>query len=115
MKAPENFAQKVDGHIIKTGPFPGDYVYKLSADGSIGNQVWIYPQNPSSRNVILMEFNWEKQFYTVKVATSGVGEIFHTTLPAFDFVRTSQFLSFAAFNSWMIAKLEDFHKYFGHK
>ena len=114
MKAPINFAQKINGHIIKTGPFPGDYVYKLSADDFIGNQVWIYPQSPNSRNVILMEFNWEKQFYTIKIARSGDGNNFHTTLPAFDFVRTSQFLSFAAFHSWMVAKLEDFHKHFGY-
>jgi hypothetical protein len=111
MKAPQNFAQKISRHKLTVCGMQ----YELGDNMGQDNKLWIYPQNPSSRNVILMEFNWEKQFYTVKVATNGVGEIFHTTLPAFDFVRTSQFLSFAAFNSWMIAKLEDFHKYFGHK
>ncbi len=115
MNAPQNFAEKIKGHIIKTGPFPGDYEYQLGDSMGANNVVWIYPKNKNVKNVICMEFNWEKQFYTIKVAESGDGTNFHTILPAFDFVRTSQFLSFAAFHSWMVAKLEDLHKYFEFK
>ena len=112
MKAPQNFAQRVDGHIINGSK----YKYRLAADTSIGNEVWIYPHNSGdSANIIRMDFNWQKGYYVINIAKYGDGTNFHTTLPAFDFVRTSQFLSLGAFNSWMIAKLEDFHKYFGHK
>jgi hypothetical protein len=107
MKAPQNFAQKIKGHKLTVCGMK----YELGDSGGADNKLWIYPQNKSA-NVICMEFNWEKQFYTIKVAKTGGGNTFHTTLPAFDFVRTSQFLSFGAFNSWMIAKIEDLHKYF---
>jgi hypothetical protein len=107
MKAPQNFAQKIKGHkLIVCG-----MKYELGDSGGVDNALWIYPANKSA-NVICMEFNWEKQFYTIKVAKTGDGRNFHIILPAFDFVRTSQFLSFGAFNSWMIAKIEDLHKYF---
>ena len=112
MKAPINFAQKVDGHVIKTGPFPGDYKYVLQIESNQHNSVWIFPTKVC-KNVICMEFNWEREYYVINIANSnGWGVGFHTTLPAFYFLRTSQFLSFGAFNSWMIAKIEDFHKYF---
>ena len=107
MKAPQNFAQKIKGHKLMVSGME----YKLEDSMGQDNKLWIYPKNKSA-NVICMEFNWEKQFYTIKVAKTGEGNNFHTTLPAFDFVRTSQFLSFGAFNSWMIAKIEDLHKYF---
>jgi hypothetical protein len=110
MKAPQNFAQKIKGHKLTVG---GMQYYLGDSDGA-DNQLWIYPVNKSA-NVIRMEFNWEKQFYTIKVAKTGDGNNFHTTLPAFDFVRTSQFLSFGAFHSWMVAKIEDLHKYFEFK
>jgi len=107
MKAPQNFAQKIKGHKLTVCGMK----YELEDSFASDNKLWIYPKNKSA-NVICMEFNWEKQFYTIKVAKTGGGNTFHTTLPAFDFVRTSQFLSFGAFNSWMIAKIEDLHKYF---
>jgi hypothetical protein len=110
MKAPQNFAQKIKGHKLMVGGMK----YELNDSMGQDNKLWIYPKNKSA-NVICMEFNWEKQFYTIKVAKTGEGNNFHTSLPAFDFIRTSQFLSFGAFNSWMIAKIEDLHKYFEFK
>lgn len=107
MKAPQNFAQKIKAHKLTVCGMQ----YYLGDSMGANNVVWIYPKNKSA-NVICMEFNWEKQWYAVKVAKAGDGNNFHTTLPAFDFVRTSQFLSFGVFNSWMIAKIEDLHKYF---
>ena len=107
MKAPQNFAQKIKGHKLTVCGMK----YELGDSDGADNQLWIYPVNKSA-NVIRMEFNWEKQWYGVYIAKTGGGNNFHTTLPAFDFVRTSQFLSFGAFNSWMIAKIEDLHKYF---
>jgi hypothetical protein len=107
MKAPQNFAEKIKGHkLIVNG-----MKYELGDSSGANNVVWIYPVNRSA-NVICMVFNWEKQWYAVNVAKTGDGNNFHTILPAFDFVRTSHFLSFGAFNSWMIAKIEDLHKYF---
>ena len=107
MKAPQNFAKKIKGHKLTVCGMQ----YELEDSFASDNKLWIYPKNKSA-NVICMEFNWEKQFYTIKVAKTGGGNTFHIILPAFDFVRTSQFLSFGAFNSWMIAKIEDLHKYF---
>ena len=107
MKAPKNFAQKIKGHKLMVGGMQ----YELNDSFHSDNKLWIYPKNKSA-NVICMEFNWEKQWYGIHIAKVGDGENFHTTLPAFSFVRTSQFLSFGAFNSWMIAKIEDLHKYF---
>ena len=107
MKAPQNFAQKIKGHKLTVGGMQ----YELGDSFHSDNKLWIYPKNKSA-NVICMEFNWEKQWYAVHIAKTNDGVTFHTSLPAFDFVRTSQFLSFGAFNSWMIAKIEDLHKYF---
>jgi hypothetical protein len=107
MKAPQNFAQKIKGHKLTVNGMK----YELGDSGGVDNKLWIYPANKSA-NVICIEFNWEKQWYAVKVAKTGDGRNFHIILPAFDFVRTSQFLSFGAFNSWMIAKIEDLNKYF---
>jgi hypothetical protein len=107
MKAPQNFAKKIKGHKLTVCGMK----YELGDSDGANNKLWIYPVNKSA-NVICMEFNWEKQFYTIKVVKTGDGNNFHIILPAFDFVRTSQFLSFSAFNSWMIAKIEDLHKYF---
>jgi len=107
MKAPQNFAQKIKGHKLTVCGMK----YELGDVFGANNKLWIYPQNDSA-NVICMEFNWEKQWYEVSIAKTGDGNNFHTYLPTFDFVRTSQFLSFGAFNSWMIAKIEDLHKYF---
>jgi len=107
MKAPQNFAQKIKGHKLTVCGMN----YELEDSFGTDNKLWIYPKNTSA-NVICIEFHWEKQFYTIKVAKTGEGNNFHIILPAFDFVRTSQFLSFGAFNSWMIAKIEDLHKYF---
>jgi hypothetical protein len=107
MKAPQNFAQKIKGHKLTVCGMK----YELRDSYGANNKLWIYPQNDSA-NVICMEFNWEKQWYEVSIAKTGDGNNFHTYLPTFDFVRTSQFLSFSAFNSWMIAKIEDLHKYF---
>ena len=107
MKAPQNFAQKISRHKLTVCGMQ----YELGDNMGQDNKLWIMPKNKST-NVICMEFNWEKQWYAVHIAKVGDGEIFHKTLPAFDFVRTSQFLSFGAFNSWMIAKIEDLHKYF---
>ena len=110
MKAPVNFAERVKGHKLKVGSLG----YSLGDNGGDNNKVWIYPEG-DTHNVILMEFNWEKQYYVVNIVKTGDGNNFHTTLPAFDFVRTSQFLSFASFISWMIAKIDDLHKYFEYK
>jgi hypothetical protein len=107
MKAPQNFAEKIKGHRL----FVNGMFYELGDSSGANNIVWIYPKNKSA-NVICIEFNWEKQYYEVKIVKSGAGRNFHTILPAFDFVRTSHFLSFGAFNSWMVAKIEDLHKYF---
>lgn len=110
MKAPINFAEKVKGHKLKVGSLG----YRLGDSGGDNNKVWIYPEG-DTHNVIRMDFNWEKQYYVVNIVNTGDGQNFHTTLPAFDFVRTSQFLSFASFISWMIAKIDDLHKYFEYQ
>ena len=115
MKAPQNFAQKVDGHTITTGPFPGNYRYRLEVDSKLDNSVWIFPTTVC-KNVIRMDFNWENGYYVINIANqNGWGVGFHTTLPAFDFVHIHQFLTFQSFHSWMVTKLEDLHKYFEFK
>jgi hypothetical protein len=115
MKAPQNFAQKVNGHIITTGPFPGNYRYRLEVDSKLDNSVWIFPTTVC-KNVIRMDFNWENGYYVINIANqNGWGVGFHTTLPAFDFVHIHQFLTFQSFHSWMVTKLEDLHKYFEFK
>ena len=110
MKAPQNFAQKVDGHVIKVGGL--FYVLRVP-DGS-NDELWIYPKW-NSNNVMNIYFDWKKENYVVRLAKSGDGTNFHTTLKAFAFVRTTQFKSFAAFNSWMIAKIEDLNHHFEYR
>ena len=115
MKAPVNFSLMVCNHKIKTGPFPGDYVYTLRDDDDDNKTIWVYPEREGASNVILMEFNWEKQFYVVKIATRGQGENFHEIIGPIPFPNTITFQSFDRFNIWLIGKLEDFHHLFKYK
>ena len=110
MKAPINFAEKIKGHEIKVG---GRWYILGDTDGS-NNELWIYPKW-NSHNVMNIYFDWEKENYAVRLVKTGDGRNFHTTLPAFAFVRTSQFKSFDSFNSWMIAKIEDLNQYFEYR
>ena len=110
MKAPINFAQKIKGHEIRVGRLR----YVLGDTNGSNDELWIYPQW-NSNNVMNIYFDWKKENYVVRLAKNGDGMNFHTTLPAFAFVRTTQFKSFASFNSWMIAKIDDLYHHFEYR
>lgn len=114
MKAPTNFSEKIRQHKIRTGPFPGDYVYSLGDDDGDNKCMWVYPQG-NARNAIMVEFNWERENYVVKIVQRGDEDNFHTIMPTYDFPSNSIFKSFDNFNIWLIGRLEDFHQLFVYR
>lgn len=106
MRAPINFAERVKGHKIQFG----SRKYELGGAGGADNALWIFPKW-NSYNVIYMEFNWEEETYVVRLARSGDGVNFHTTLSTFK-IKKQYFKSFPKFNSWMVAQIDDLYQWF---
>lgn len=107
MKAPVNFAERIKGHKFKLGSLG----YRLGDSGGDNNKVWIYPQF-QTRNVIRMDFNWEKQYYVVNVVKQGDGSNFHTISSPFPFVQTYHFKSFDDFMFWLCVQLPTLEHHF---
>lgn len=110
MKAPVNFAQKIKGHKFNFGL--GNLSYTLGDSGGDNNKVWIYPEKGTTRNVIRMDFNWEKQYYVVNVVKQGDGSNFHTISSPFPFVQTHHFKSFDDFMFWLCVQLPTLEHHF---
>jgi hypothetical protein len=108
MKAPINFAQKVNGYKFETNGIE----YSLGNDGDMNNSLWIYPQTPNARNVINIHFDWSKERYVVNVVRSGDGINYHTTLKAFSFIQTHHFETFDNFILWLYHKLPTLEHHF---
>ena len=96
MKAPINFAKRVNGYKFETNGIE----YSLGDEGGADNSLWIYPQR-THRNVINIHFDWKRERYIVNVAKSGDGVNFHTTSKPFSFIQTHHFETFGNFNLWL--------------
>jgi hypothetical protein len=106
MKAPQNFTERVKGFRLATGWLN----YHLDAHRHRDNIVWIYPQRESS-NVIMLDFDWERQTYDVCVARNGDGTNFHTINENNPF-NPQYFRTFDLFIEWLCEKMGDWVKYF---
>jgi hypothetical protein len=94
MKAPENFAEKINGYKFTT---KGE-IYSLGYNMDSPNKVWIYPEG-KSYIVTMLEFDWRKETFSINIAKTGEEEFFKKIPPNnFD---ARYFLSFDKFIKWM--------------
>lgn len=107
MNAPQNFAEKIKGHSFESSD---GIPFRLGDSMGDSNHMWIYPQLPC-RNVILVEFDWKRETYTLNIARSGDGINFHTKFPAEKFGPT-HFLDFKRFNMWISIQTRLWNNYF---
>ncbi len=101
MKAPQNFAEKIKGYKLQVN---GEG-YSLGDSMNAPNIVWIYPERKSA-NVIMLEFDWKNETYSINIARHGDGTNFHKTIPKqFD---TLYFYSFHNFIRWTEMRITSF-------
>jgi len=107
MKAPQNFAEKIKGHWFESS----DRIPFLLGD-SMGSsdKMWIYPQSKSA-NVIMLEFDWKRETYSLNIVKQGDGNNFHTTFSTLKFGPT-HFLDFQKFNMWISIQTRLWNKHF---
>lgn len=105
MNAPINFAERVAGHLFSTG----NGEYKMSDNLGADNKIWIFP-NWKSYNVILMEFDWGRETYTVKVVARGQYANFHNILPPQPILEKELFQTFFDFETWMKSRMIELYE-----
>jgi hypothetical protein len=108
MNAPQNFAQKIKGYKLTVR---GED-YSLGDSMGSPNTVWIYPKvTKHNSNVIMLEFDWRNETYSVNIARQGEGTNFHHTIPHKKF-DALYFLSFDKFIRWIGMRITSFNMYF---
>jgi hypothetical protein len=109
MKAPINFAQKIKNYQLNAGFVD----YQLGDVYGADDTMWVIPII-GGVNAIKIDFNWERNTYTIKVAKRGDGSNFHVIVEPQEF-HPSSFKSFDAFLELLQTKLTtDWFTYFGY-
>ncbi len=104
MKAPQNFAEKIKGYKLQVN---GEG-YSLGDSMGSPNHLWIYPQiTKYNSNVIMLEFDWKNETYSINIARHGEGTNFHKTIPHKKF-DALYFYSFHNFIRWTEMRITSF-------